>query len=169
MEILSPLSPISISASSCLDDDEEVHGAIFLMNAASTVAGADEDGSCWRSRGGEDSAYLTLHFSTRVNVVAVEISFAVGFAARSMCVSGHVDEHHLDTAAIGDDMGGWNIITMIDDIDADAHGTQRFLLNTKKSTENSHVHDGFFALRFHFTKPTDLFGRLIVYRVAALG
>jgi hypothetical protein len=164
MEILSPLSPISISASSCLDDDEEVHGANFLMNAASTVAGADEDGSCWRSRGGEDSAYLTLHFSTLVNVIAVEISFAVGFAARSMHVSGYAAATMNDDDC-GDNMVGWDSITMIDDIDTDAHGTQRFLL--KKSTVDGS--GGFSALRFHFTKPTDLFGRLIVYRIAALG
>ena len=164
-----PLSPISISASSCLDDDEEVHGAHTLMNAASTVAGADEEGSCWRSRGGEDSAYITLYFPSLVHVVAVEISFAVGFAARSVCVSGHCND--IDTANLngGDDVEGWNIIKMIDDIDIDAHGTQRFTFISSNSTNNSVSNDGVVALRFYFTNPTDLFGRLIVYRIAALG
>lgn len=164
---LSPLSPAYITASSCLDDDEDTHGPNGLMGAASSIAGADENGACWRSRGGEESATLTLHFSTPVDAAAVELSFAVGFAARTVRVCMSTRDRNGGGGGGGEGDGdedgeAWIEVGLID-TDADAHGTQRFALKSFVAPL------GVRALRLEFINATDLFGRLIVYRVAALG
>lgn len=141
---MSPLPPSTIRASSTLDDDDDSCGPLALLAAG--------DDACWRSGGG-GSQWLSLHFAAPVVVRALELVFQGGFVGTPLDVDADAEEG----GAAGDE--GWARVASF--ATADSNDAQRFELPA--------VVRGVRALRLGFPASTDFFGRVIVYRVTALG
>lgn len=158
------LRPSLISSSGCLDGDEDTNGAMLLLDAACSAAGESDGGACWRSRGGDESAaLLTLHFPSLVDVSSVEISFAAGFAARTTRVFASREALAASSRARAcdeDHDAPW-VLVKAQGTDAEAHGSQAVVF--------PEIVRGVRALRCEFSCASDLYGRLICYRVAAVG
>lgn len=137
---------------------------MLLLDAACSAAGESDGGACWRSRGGDESAaLLTLHFPSLVDVSRVEVSFAAGFAARTTRVFASREALAASSVSRGCDEAGdaaWALVHA-QGTDAEAHGSQAIAFPEALR--------GVRALRCEFSCASDFYGRLICYRVAAVG